>query len=77
MMQDRNGRDSDYLVPGTWYLAPVPHSHISNLNKALQKNLPSLEEVKRELGDDAKPNGKRSHGCAPSTVRTTCGYSDR
>jgi hypothetical protein len=35
MMQDRNGQDSDYLVPGTWYLAPVPHSHISNLNKAI------------------------------------------
>jgi len=32
MMQDRNGSDSGYLVPGTWYLAPVPHSHISNLN---------------------------------------------
>jgi hypothetical protein len=34
-MQDRKGSDPGYLVPGTWYLAPVPHSHISNLNKAL------------------------------------------
>jgi hypothetical protein len=22
-------------VPGTWYLAPVPHSHLSNLNAVL------------------------------------------
>jgi hypothetical protein len=29
-MQDRKGSD-----PGYWYLAPVPHSHTSNLNKAL------------------------------------------
>jgi hypothetical protein len=35
MMQDRSGPDSDHLVPGTWYLAPVPHSHLSNLNRAL------------------------------------------
>jgi hypothetical protein len=35
MMQDRNGPDFDYLVPGTWYLAPVPNSPISKLNKAL------------------------------------------
>jgi hypothetical protein len=35
MMQDRKGSDSGYLVPGTWYLTPVSHSHISNLNKAL------------------------------------------
>jgi hypothetical protein len=34
-MQDRKGADPGYLVPGTWYLAPVPHSHISNLNKAV------------------------------------------
>jgi len=34
-MQDRNGSDSGYLVPGTRYLAPLLHSHISNLNKAL------------------------------------------
>jgi hypothetical protein len=27
MMQDRNGQDSDYQVPGTWYLAPMPNSH--------------------------------------------------
>jgi hypothetical protein len=26
MMQDGSGPDSDYLVPGTRYLAPVPHS---------------------------------------------------
>jgi len=25
MMQDKNGSDSAYLVPGTWYLAPFPH----------------------------------------------------
>jgi hypothetical protein len=24
-MQDKNGSDSAYLVPGTWYLAPFPH----------------------------------------------------
>ena len=30
-MQDRKGSDPGYLVPGTWYLAPVPNSHISNL----------------------------------------------
>jgi hypothetical protein len=34
-MQDRKGLDPGYLVPGTWYLAPVPNSHTSNLNKAL------------------------------------------
>jgi hypothetical protein len=34
-MQDRKGADPGYLVPGTWYLAPVPNSHTSNLNKAL------------------------------------------
>jgi hypothetical protein len=34
-MQDRKGSDSGYLVPGTWYLTPVSHSHISNLNKAV------------------------------------------
>jgi hypothetical protein len=34
-MQDRKGSDSGYLVPGTWYLTPVSHSHISNLNRAL------------------------------------------
>jgi len=34
-MQDRKGADPGYLVPGTWYLAPVPHSPISNLNKAV------------------------------------------
>jgi hypothetical protein len=34
-MQDRNGADPGYLVPGTWYLAPVSNSHISNLNKAV------------------------------------------
>jgi len=32
MMQDRKASDSGYLVPGTWYLTPVSHSHISNLN---------------------------------------------
>jgi hypothetical protein len=32
-MQDRKGSDPGYRVPGTWYLAPVPHSHISNFNK--------------------------------------------
>jgi len=36
-MQDRKGSDSGYLVPGTWYLAPLHHSHISNLNKALRQ----------------------------------------
>jgi len=30
-MQDRKGADPGYLVPGTWYLAPVPNSHIPNL----------------------------------------------
>jgi hypothetical protein len=35
MMQDRKASDSGYLVPGTWYLTPVSHSHISNLNRAL------------------------------------------
>jgi hypothetical protein len=34
-MQDRNGQDSDYLVPGTWYLAPMPNFHTSNLNRAV------------------------------------------
>jgi hypothetical protein len=34
-MQDRKDSDSGYLVPGTWYLTAVSHSHISNLNKAL------------------------------------------
>jgi hypothetical protein len=34
-MQDRKGSDLGYLVPGTWYLTPVPNSPISNLNKAL------------------------------------------
>jgi hypothetical protein len=34
-MQDRRGSDPGYLVPGTWYLAPVPNYHISNLNKAV------------------------------------------
>jgi hypothetical protein len=24
-MQDKNGSDSAYLVPGTWYRAPYPH----------------------------------------------------
>jgi hypothetical protein len=28
-MQDRKGADPGYLVPGTWYLAPVPNSHTS------------------------------------------------
>jgi len=32
-MQDRNGPDPGYPVPGTWYLAPVPDSHISNLRR--------------------------------------------
>jgi hypothetical protein len=31
-MQDRKGSDPGYPVPGTWYLTPMPHSHISNLN---------------------------------------------
>jgi hypothetical protein len=34
-MQDKNGSDSAYLVPGTWYPAPLHHFHISNLNGAL------------------------------------------
>jgi len=34
MMQDRKGSDPGYPVPGTWYLAPMPHSHISNLSRA-------------------------------------------
>jgi len=34
-MQDRKGSDPGYPVPGTWYLTPMPHSPISNLNKAL------------------------------------------
>jgi len=34
-MQDKNGSDSGYQVPGTGYLAPLPHSRISNLNKAV------------------------------------------
>jgi hypothetical protein len=34
-MQDRRGSDPGYLVLGTWYLAPVPNYHISNLNKAV------------------------------------------
>jgi hypothetical protein len=41
MMQDKNGQDSDYQVPGTWYLSPVPHSHISNLNRALLPYCPT------------------------------------
>jgi hypothetical protein len=36
-MQDRKGSDSGYLVPWTWYLEPVPHSHTSNLNKAIPR----------------------------------------
>jgi hypothetical protein len=35
LMQDRKGSDPGYPVPGTWYLAPMPHSHISNFNRAL------------------------------------------
>jgi hypothetical protein len=35
MMQDKKGSDPGYLVPGTRYLAPMPNSHLSNLNKAL------------------------------------------
>jgi hypothetical protein len=31
-MQDRKGLDPGYPVPGTWYLTPMPHSPISNLN---------------------------------------------
>jgi hypothetical protein len=27
-MQDRKGSDPGYPVPGTWYLTPMPHSHI-------------------------------------------------
>jgi len=34
-MQDRKGLDPGYPVPGTWYLTPMPHSPISNLNRAL------------------------------------------
>jgi hypothetical protein len=41
-MQDRKGADPGYLVPGTWYLAPVPNSHISDLNKALPVTRHSL-----------------------------------
>ena len=40
-MQDRNGQDSDYLLPGTWYLSPVPNSPISNLNRALLPYCPT------------------------------------
>ena len=32
-MQDRKGLDPGYPVPGTWYLTPMLHSPISNLNK--------------------------------------------
>jgi|FaiFalFF_MnMetaG_3_1042247.scaffolds.fasta_scaffold03373_1 hypothetical protein len=42
MMQDRKGQDSDYLVPGTRYLVPLHHSHISNLNKALPVTRPFI-----------------------------------
>jgi hypothetical protein len=31
-----------YPVPGTWYLAPLHHSHISSLNKALVTRYSSL-----------------------------------
>jgi hypothetical protein len=34
-MQDKKGSDPGYPVPGTWYLTPMPHSLISNLNRAL------------------------------------------
>jgi hypothetical protein len=33
MMQDRNGPDSDYQVPGTWYLVPgtrTPFPHFKS-----------------------------------------------
>jgi hypothetical protein len=34
-MQDRKGSDPGYPVPGTWYLTPMSHSHISNLNTVI------------------------------------------
>ena len=35
-MQDRKGLDPGYPVSGTWYLTPMPHSLISNLNRAFE-----------------------------------------
>jgi hypothetical protein len=32
-MQDGNSPGSDYLVPGIWYLAPVPHSPLQILTE--------------------------------------------
>jgi len=40
-MQDKKGSGPGYLVPGTWYLASLHHSHISNLNKAVERILVS------------------------------------
>jgi hypothetical protein len=48
-MQDRKGLDPGYLVPGTWYLAPVPNSHASNLNKALPWRAPRTFSKRRSI----------------------------
>jgi len=55
MMQDKNGSDSTYLVPGTWYLAPLHHSHISNLNGALHSSRP-FRAIRAEISDP--PHGR-------------------
>ena len=41
MMQDRKGSHSGYRVPGTWYLAPLPHIPQTILNKALPLIVPN------------------------------------
>jgi len=42
-MQDRNGQDFDYLVPGTWYLAPGPGTrHRSRIDA--EGRTPSTED---------------------------------
>jgi hypothetical protein len=49
-MQDKNGSDSGHLVPGTWYLAPMPNFPTSNLNKALLWESFSDMAVRRDPG---------------------------
>jgi hypothetical protein len=54
-MQDRKGSDSGYLVPGTWYLTAVSHSHISNLGgvRAVTAPLPKVNPAVRQFGSSA------------------------
>jgi hypothetical protein len=55
-IQDARCRIGRVWILATWYLAPVPHSHASNLNKALPWRAPRTFSKRRSILPVTRPS---------------------